>query len=60
MPSPSPTQTLLASKETIEIFNEEENGGNKVELELFEGVKSRAFFDLYKRIGEIERQALIQ
>lgn len=43
-------------KETIEILNEETSEEKKVEVELFEGVKSRAFFELYKRIGEIERQ----
>lgn len=36
--------------EAIETLKE-----NNVELELFEGIKSRAFFDLFKRIEEIER-----
>ncbi|GAI89507.1 unnamed protein product, partial [marine sediment metagenome] len=37
-------------KEAIDTL--EENG---IEMELFEGIKSRAFFSLFKRIEEIER-----
>ena len=42
------------SKDTIEILTTSSKIEKAVEIELFEGVKSRAFFDLYKRIGEME------